>query len=87
MVFPFISYFDGTITFKPDITEVAEIINVSTTDLFDPKTKTNHEILIHSGERISAPSFVLQKHIVWGATAMILNEFIALMQNDSLKSN
>ena len=73
LVLPVIGYIENRPDFKPDLTEVAEIIEADLSFLFDDqllKTK----ILDIKGFNIEAPYFDVQGHVVWGATAMILSE-------------
>ncbi|MFM7329202.1 MAG: CoA pyrophosphatase, partial [Bacteroidota bacterium] len=43
-------------------------------DLLIEEVVSRKEIEVR-GHRIDAPYFLLEGHVVWGATAMILNEF------------
>lgn len=61
--------------FHPSPAEVAAIIDVPLTDLFDPTAKQT-EPREFRGHTYQVPFFALQGHQVWGATAVILNEFV-----------
>ena len=60
--------------FEIDPREVAALVEVTLDDLKNPKFKKAKEIVIR-GTEIWAPYFDLQQEFVWGATAMMLNEF------------
>lgn len=79
-IYPFIAYSPARPTFQPDTKEVAELIEAPLDLLFDPAIQ--REEMWHFpnyGER-RVPFFDVFGHCVWGATAMILSEFLTLMQ-------
>ena len=64
--------------------EVEEVIEVSIDDLQDAST-IRHGTRTREGVAIEYPYFDLMGHQVWGATAMILGEFICVLQADEEK--
>ena len=64
--------------FVPAAGEVAEILEVSLEDLRDASS-IRRGTRIREGIAIEYPYFDLRGHQVWGATAMILGEFICLI--------
>lgn len=80
-IYPFIGYSAVRPAFQPDAKEVAELIEVPLSILQNP---TNHKEEIwhfpNYGER-RVPFFDVFGHRVWGATAMILSEFLILLQS------
>jgi 8-oxo-dGTP pyrophosphatase MutT (NUDIX family) len=58
--------------------EVDEILEVSLDDLRDA-SRIGRDIRIREGEAVEWPYFDLLGHQVWGATAMVLGEFICLL--------
>jgi 8-oxo-dGTP pyrophosphatase MutT (NUDIX family) len=65
--------------FAPHAPEVAEILEVSLTTLLDPRTVEEHTMQLASGDA-QVPFFRVGPHRVWGATAMILAEFLAVVR-------
>jgi 8-oxo-dGTP pyrophosphatase MutT (NUDIX family) len=63
--------------FRPDPYEVAKLIEAPLCALLDPATR-RIEPWILRGRQIEVPYFALEDHAVWGATAMILSELLAL---------
>ena len=59
--------------------EVEEILEVSLDDLRDA-SRIRQGIRIREGVAVEYPYFDLLGHQVWGATAMVLGEFICLLQ-------
>ncbi len=83
-IYPFIAYSPARPVFQPDANEVAELIEVSLPSLFNPAI--HREEIWHFpnyGER-RVPFFDVFGHQVWGATAMILSEFLTLLQSNGL---
>lgn len=66
-------------TFAPAAHEVEAIVEVSVEDLQDASS-IRHGTRTRGGVAIEYPYFDLMGHQVWGATAMILGEFICLLQ-------
>ena len=77
MVHPFVGWYKPAKrpTFLPAINEVAEIIEVPLLHLLDPAIITE-EPWDFRGHQIIVPYFALNGHKVWGATAIMLSEFI-----------
>lgn len=75
---PVVGYTNEAIDFKADITEVAEIFSVSFQSLLDPTNQKKETIIVKDGLQIEVPCYVYDSKIVWGATSMILSEFIDL---------
>lgn len=76
--------FVGVIHYPPSLRaseeEVADILQVSLLDLLDP-ANCKSEIWDLHGYRVPVPYFDVNGHKVWGATAMVLAEFLALFKN------
>ncbi len=72
---PFIFYCSEIPKFQLDPREVDAVINFKLTDLANDFTKSETEITLPDGTiRSNIPCFVLNEKIVWGATALVLNE-------------
>lgn len=61
--------------FRPDPREVSRIISCSLLDLLLEGAIKSKEILAAGQYRMMAPHFEIEDEVVWGATAMMLNEF------------
>ena len=80
LVLPVIGYLKTKPNFIPDDNEVAQIITADISFLFDDKYKK--EKIIHvRGYKIKAPYYEVKGHVVWGATAMILNELSEILES------
>jgi 8-oxo-dGTP pyrophosphatase MutT (NUDIX family) len=76
-VHPFVGYSPHRPTFRPDPVEVAEVIEVPLALLLDPRTART-EVWDWRGQQVPTPFYQVGPHQVWGATAMILAEFLAI---------
>ncbi len=80
----FVGYWNGRPVFEPEPGEVVEPIETSLSSFLDERTVREEEWEIR-GERVHVPFFNILGHKVWGATAMMLSEFKAMLleQSDS----
>jgi 8-oxo-dGTP pyrophosphatase MutT (NUDIX family) len=77
---PYVAVFDGEEPeYKINVDEVKSLLELNINDLKDPALVKETYIEPAPGLKIKTPYFDVQGHIVWGATAMILNEFKKLL--------
>ncbi len=81
LVFPFVGYLPEVPQFVPDFDEVEEIIEVPIVQLLDKGNRKRKTISTHSGSLPNVPYFELNHKIVWGATAMMLSEFVTVLED------
>ena len=75
-VHPFVGFHaGGRPVFTPHSREVAAIIETPLRLLLDPATRAEEEWNLR-GLRMGVPFFLVGEYKVWGATAMILSEFV-----------
>ncbi|TPD73605.1 NUDIX hydrolase [Flavobacterium microcysteis] len=74
LVFPFLGISQNELTFDPSPDEVAKMIELPLEDLLDDSNLTVVPLKTSYSDEIEVPAFDLQGYIVWGATAMMLNE-------------
>ena len=74
LVTPTVGYADQRPDFRCDPREVAELIEVPLSTLFDPQV-VKREPWTLRGTTVEVPFYQVGPHKVWGATAMILSEF------------
>ncbi len=80
MVHPFIGHLDYAPQFIPQPSEVQEIIEVPLSTLRNPNNRQLTEIRISNNMTLkNVPYFDVNGRVVWGATAMMLNEFLELL--------
>ncbi len=81
MVYPFIGYAIKKPDFAHDPKEVSSLIEVPIELLKSKSIWKRGKIQLANGDFLTCPYFTISDHIVWGATAMILSEFIDLICN------
>jgi len=76
--YPVVALASATPVFRPDPVEVAEVIEVPLRYLADPGAAQRETWL--AGERsLEIPFYAFGRHKIWGATAMILSEFLDIL--------
>ena len=75
-VSPFVGWHASQPSFVRSEREVDEIIEVSLAHLLAPETMVEGEVEIPGGRKLRVPYYQVENHQVWGATALILGEFI-----------
>ncbi len=80
IIVPVVAYALKQPTFRPQESEVEKILNCNLDDLLlDDAVKTK-EILAAKVYSMRAPHFLVEGEVVWGATAMMLNELRTVMK-------
>jgi 8-oxo-dGTP pyrophosphatase MutT (NUDIX family) len=77
-IYPFVAYSAVSPTFRPDPKEVAEVVELPLRLLCDPTIRCEEFWQFPEWGRRRVPFFDVFGHQVWGATAMILSEFLTL---------
>lgn len=67
--------------FRPDPYEVARIIEGHLADIAAEDAMKQKEIIAAGKYRMIAPHFEIENEVVWGATAMMLNEFRTVLRD------
>lgn len=78
-IHPWVAYSPRRPAFRPDPCEVAELLEVPLALLLDPATLARETWVIR-GFETDVPFFLVYGHKVWGATAAVLGEFIAMLR-------
>jgi 8-oxo-dGTP pyrophosphatase MutT (NUDIX family) len=76
-IYPVVGRAATTPSFVPFEVEVAEILEVPLTHLLDPST-LRHETWMLDRGAVKVPFYAFGRHAIWGATAMILAELLAV---------
>ena len=80
LVSPFVGYMWYKPEFIIDTKEVAEVLEVSLNELLDESIIKSKEINITDDVSTKAPFYDIKGHHIWGATAMIISEFIEILK-------
>jgi len=77
-IYPTVAYIAGPLDFHPQPEEVAEVIEAPVDHLADPRN-VRRETWTVGGRDVDVPFYEFEGHKIWGATAMVLAEFLALL--------
>ncbi len=77
VIHPVVGWYDSQPDFKMEATEVANVHIISIEDMLLPSSLTIHNVETLSG-LLSVPGFSIDGLFIWGATAMILTEFLEI---------
>ena len=78
-IYPFVAQADVKPLFTPSPFEVAEILEIPLAHLLDPQT-VRKEMWTLRGVNVEVPFYYFEGHKIWGATAMVLAEFLEMIQ-------
>lgn len=74
LVHPFLGYTDSLPVFRPDPTEVAQLIFLPLDSLLSGHLESVSRLNTSYAQEIDVPAFLFENKVIWGATAMILAE-------------
>lgn len=80
MVTPVVAALQRPAIFKPDSHEVVRIIKGDLASIVKDDAMRQKEILAAGRYRMNAPHFEIEGEVVWGATAMMLNELRMILR-------
>lgn len=80
LVHPFIAVAKQLPIFKRDDIEVAEILELKLNDFLDQNVIIESTFKVTTGEDVKASCFNIQGNLIWGATAMIMNELLEIIK-------
>jgi 8-oxo-dGTP pyrophosphatase MutT (NUDIX family) len=88
IVYPVVGFLPKYFGWHPQPEEVEEILEVPLRHFLDPATRVLAPIRLKEGILLKdVPCFVVGEYLVWGATAMIMNEFMEILgQIESLNT-
>lgn len=82
VLYPVVGAIDARPVWQPDATEVARVLDVPLALLADPAT-VRLRLRLHEGREYEVPYFAVDGEQVWGATAMVLAEFLTVVGADA----
>lgn len=77
-IYPTVAFVPGALAFRLQPEEVDELIEVPVDRLADPAAVLR-EVWHYGGRDVEVPFYAFEGHKIWGATAMVLAEFLALL--------
>jgi len=79
IVYPYVGIVETRPDYRPSVWEVAELFEPSLDELLDPDA-VREEYMTREGREWLVPYYRLAGQRVWGATAMILAELVAMLR-------
>ena len=79
-VYPTVGRLKGKAAFRPDPSEVAQLLEVPLATLLDPAYQRREDWQLADRSAL-VPFFAIQDQAIWGATAMILSELLAVVRD------
>jgi len=77
-IYPVVGVAAEPLSFRPHPEEVAEVIEVPLSHLLDSR-KIRRETWTIDGRSVEVPFYSFKHHKIWGATGMVLAEFLELL--------
>lgn len=81
-IYPVVALTEDRPEFQPSQLEVEEILEIPLEHLLDPQN-VRREIWTFRGTDVEVPFYAFGEHKIWGATAMVLAELIAILKGAS----
>jgi 8-oxo-dGTP pyrophosphatase MutT (NUDIX family) len=81
MVTPVVGFTASPVSFAPDQHEVVRILFGKLSEIIPDQAVKTKEILVANRYRMLAPHFEIDGEVVWGATAMMLNELRMVLRD------
>lgn len=79
-IYPVVARMKEQPQFKPSAYEVAEVLEIPLNYLRDPLTVRREMWNLH-GKDVDVPFYFFEDNKIWGATAMVLAEFVEILKN------
>ena len=77
-IYPLVAAAESRPSFRPSPKEVAELLEIPLAHLLDAKNRTE-QVWRLRGQDVKVPFYSFKHHKIWGATAMVLAEFLAIV--------
>ena len=81
LVAPFMGISHEELTFIPDLDEVKRVLEFSIADFLDENSITKVKMSTSYATDIEVPAFMVDKYVVWGATAMMMSELKEVLKS------
>lgn len=82
LMYPFLGYYSTNPEYVLQVDEVEKVIEIPISKLLNDRSIKTKDISISDKVKLSdVPYFDIEEHTIWGATAMVLAEIKAIIQN------
>ncbi len=81
LVYPSVGFASGFEKFTPQQNEVEKVVEIPVSFFFDKKNANlRTEIKLFDSSVVKVPAYIFNEHIIWGATAIMLSEFVFIAE-------
>lgn len=80
LVYPFVGLLKEEPQFEKQDYEVEEILEVPLRFFLDENNRTTSTIMVNKTIPYDVPAFNFEGHVIWGATAIMLSELVAVLK-------
>ena len=81
LVYPAVGYLDHRPAFVLNPQEVAAAVEVEVARFWQENVHGIHEVDVFNGTYIQAPGYTIDGRLIWGATAMMVAELMAVLES------
>lgn len=79
LVTPVVAYAFEKPTYHPDLREVVQVLDFSLEAFRNPQNQLTRQVTAAADIRLQVPCFVIEERTIWGATAMMMSELLAVL--------
>ena len=79
LVTPVVAYAEGKANYRPDFREVVQVLDIELDVFNDPANQVTVPVKAAANVTLEAPSFIIEDRVIWGATAMMMSELLAVL--------
>ena len=80
LVTPVVAFTEERAEYHPDIREVVRVLDIELAAFQDTKNQATVPVKAAADITLEAPSFVIGERVIWGATAMMMSELLAVLE-------
>jgi 8-oxo-dGTP pyrophosphatase MutT (NUDIX family) len=84
LVYPTVGVLKQETVFVKEEYEVEEIIEIPLSFFMDEKSRTTTRIKVMGKTEVEVPAYVYGKYVIWGATAIMMSEFVYILGASAL---
>jgi 8-oxo-dGTP pyrophosphatase MutT (NUDIX family) len=81
LVYPSVGVMSEAASFKKEDDEVEEIVSIPLSFFLDEKNRSTTKIKVMGNTTVDVPAYVYGNYTIWGATAIMLSEFVYILTN------
>ena len=80
IVTPVLAHTEAQPTYQPDPSEVAKVLDLSLSAFTKPDNQSTVSVKAIKNVTLEAPCYVIDGRVIWGATAMMMSELLAVLE-------